>query len=181
MKILCKVLALIFVCALVFSLVACDNKTYQYSEGFVLEEFTDIVKRIEDHRHIHTEDVLPGMTEEEFAPVEQAIHVAIHDGGYTISNNGTEDFIDDDGNHVYITGSISFTASSSAITVFTIPSGYRPKQGVVLWAVASSNFARIQMYSNGQFKVDAVYDQAGNKLTSGTVSWCSIQMDYFVD
>jgi hypothetical protein len=85
------------------------------------------------------------------------------------------------GNHVYITGSISFTASSSAITVFTIPSGYRPKQGVVLWAVASSNFARIQMYSNGQFKVDAVYDQAGNKLTSGTVSWCSIQMDYFVD
>jgi uncharacterized lipoprotein YehR (DUF1307 family) len=103
MKILCKVLALIFVCALVFSLVACDNKTYQYSEEFVLEEFTNIVTKIENHSHVHTEDVLPGMTEEEFEAVGEAIHVAIHDGGdYMISNNGKEYFIDDDGNHIYM-------------------------------------------------------------------------------
>lgn len=120
MKILCKVLALIFVCALVFSLVACDNKTYQYSEEFVLEEFTNIVTKIENHRHIHTEDVLPGMTEEEFAPVEQAIHVAIHDGGeYTIFNNGVEDYIDDDGNHIYVT-EYALTCGPNVVNVIVV-------------------------------------------------------------
>lgn len=101
MKIFFKALALVLVAILAFSMVSCEKQFY--SEEFVLEEFKNIVTKIENHRHIHTEDVLPGMTEEEFAPVEQAIHVAIHDGDYTISNNGTEDFIDDDGNHVYIT------------------------------------------------------------------------------
>ena len=85
------------------------------------------------------------------------------------------------GSRVYITGSVSFTASDSAVTVFTIPEGYRPKQGVVLWAPASSRFARIQMYTNGQFKIDAVYDQSGTKITSGIIEWCSLQMDYFID
>jgi hypothetical protein len=87
----------------VFSLAACGNETYQYSDEFVLEKLDAIVKKIQNHSHVHTEDVLPGMTEEEFEAVGEAIHVAIHDGGdYMISNNGKEYFIDDDGNHIYM-------------------------------------------------------------------------------
>ena len=102
MKIFFKALALVLVAILAFSMVSCEKQFY--SEEFVLEEFKNIVTKIQNHKHIHTEDVLPGMTEEEFAPVEEAIHAAIHDGGeYTIFNNGVEDYIDDDGNHVYVT------------------------------------------------------------------------------
>ena len=103
MKTLFKVFAFVLVCALVLSFVACGSKTYQYSDEFVLDKLDSIVRKINNHSHVHTEDILPGMTEEEFASVEEAIHLAIHDGGdYTLFNNGYEYFIDDDGNHVYV-------------------------------------------------------------------------------
>ena len=87
------------------------------------------------------------------------------------------------GNHVYVTGCISFTPSSSAILVATLPTGYRPKQGVVTYQPATGDhIARVQVYSNGQLKVDFIYKLGGTaRVTSGSISWCSIQLDYFVD
>lgn len=100
MKTICKVLALILIAVLAFSMISCGET--HFSEEFVLEEFDDIVRKIKDHKHVHAALVVPGMTEEEFDSVEHVIHVAIHDGDYTIVHNGTEDFIDDDNMHVYL-------------------------------------------------------------------------------
>lgn len=87
------------------------------------------------------------------------------------------------GNHVYVAGCISFAPSSSAILVTTLPTGYRPRQGVVTYQPATGDhIARVQVYSNGQLKVDFIYKLGGTaRVTSGSIGWCSIQLDYFID
>ena len=112
MKTLFKVLALVLVATLAFSMISCGET--HFSEEYVLEETDDIVRKIKNHSFVHVARDLPGMTEEEFAPVENAIHVAIHDGDYTITHNSTESFTDDDENLVY---KVIYTITSGANSV----------------------------------------------------------------
>lgn len=112
MKTLFKVLALVLVATLAFSMISCGET--HFSEEYVLEETDDIVRKIKNHSFVHVARDLPGMTEEEFAPVENAIHVAIHDGDYTITHNSTESFTDDDENLVY---KVRYTITSGANSV----------------------------------------------------------------
>ena len=114
MKTLCKVLALVLVFAFTFALASCG--TTHYSEEFVQEGLDDIVRKIKNHNHIHTARLLPGMTEDEFAPVEQAIHKAIHDGDYTITYKDVTDYTDDDDNHVYFVTYV-IASGSNSVTV----------------------------------------------------------------
>ncbi|MBQ8344306.1 MAG: hypothetical protein IJY41_03890 [Clostridia bacterium] len=112
MKTLFKVLALVLVATLAFSMISCGET--HFSEEYVLEETDDIVRKIKNHSFVHVARDLPGMTDEEFAPVENAIHVAIHDGDYTIIHNSTESFTDDDENLVY---KVIYTITSGANSV----------------------------------------------------------------
>lgn len=112
MKTLFKVLALVLVATLAFSMISCGET--HFSEEYVLEETDDIVRKIKNHSFVHVARDLPGMTEEEFDPVESAIHVAIHDGDYTITHNSTESSTDDDNNLVYI---VRYTITSGTNSV----------------------------------------------------------------
>ena len=112
MKTFFKVLALVLVATLAFSMISCGET--HFSEEYVLEETDDIVRKIKNHSFVHVARDLPGMTDEEFAPVENAIHVAIHDGDYSIAHNGTESFTDDDENLVY---KVRYTITSGANSV----------------------------------------------------------------
>ena len=114
MKTLFKVLALVLVATLAFSFVACKKEATHFSEEFVLEETDDILRKIKNHSFIHVSRDLPGMSDEEFDSVENAIHVAIHDGDYTITHNSTESFTDDDENLVY---KVRYTITSGANSV----------------------------------------------------------------
>ncbi len=112
MKTLFKVLAVVLVATLAFSMISCGET--HFSEEYVLEETDDIVRKIKNHSFVHVARDLPGMTDEEFAPVENAIHVAIHDGDYTITHNSTESFTDDDENLVY---KVRYTITSGVNSV----------------------------------------------------------------
>ena len=112
MKTFFKVLALVLVATLAFSMISCGET--HFSEEYVLEETDDIVRKIKNHSFVHVARDLPGMTEEEFAPVENAIHVAIHDGDYTITHNSTESSTDDDNNLVY---TVRYTITSGTNSV----------------------------------------------------------------
>ena len=118
MKVLCKALALILIATLALSLAACKDVQH-FSEEFVLEELDDVVRRIKDHKHIHTYDMIPGMTETEFAPVEKAIHNVFHETGeYTITHVKTENFTDDDENNVYVVEYKISEKSDSSLFVY---------------------------------------------------------------
>ena len=88
------------------------------------------------------------------------------------------------GNHVYIRGSVAFTATSASKTLFTLPAGCTPP-GVVykMAATGGTRIARILANSNGTFYCDWIYtlNGSGSQISSGAIGWLDINMDYWVD
>ena len=86
------------------------------------------------------------------------------------------------GNHVFLRGSVSFTASSSGVTIANLPTGcFPPNVFYKLCATGGSRVARIYANSSGVLNCDWVYNLGGTHVTSETIGWMDINMDYFID
>lgn len=88
------------------------------------------------------------------------------------------------GNHVFFKGTISFTASSSSKIIATLPSTLLPPSlSYKTAATGGTRIARIGVNpDSSQMFVDWVYRlDATSAITSGTIAWLDIEMDYWVD
>ncbi len=88
------------------------------------------------------------------------------------------------GNHVFLRGMVSFTASSSQVTLATLPANIRPQNLVYkMVATGGARIGRLVIDStSGNLAVDWVYRlDATSAITSGTINWFDIEMDYFTD
>ena len=88
------------------------------------------------------------------------------------------------GNHVYIRGLIKFTRNSSTQVFATAASGYIPSAWVYKIAcLQGTRYARIGVNpESGQMFIDWVYPANGTSaVTSGSITWLDITMDWFTD
>lgn len=86
------------------------------------------------------------------------------------------------GKHVYIEGAVTFTATTAAKTIATLPAGYRPsriKHKIV--AVTGSAVARIWISAGGVLSVEWIRNLSNGSQVTGTISWVSIEMDFWTD
>jgi len=85
------------------------------------------------------------------------------------------------GKHVFLRGSISFTAAAN-VTIANLPAGfYPPNVFYKMAATGGARIARIEINSSGAFNCDWIYNMGGTQVTSGTIAWLDINMDYFVE
>ena len=101
MKNILRIAALVLVIALTLSLAACKSGP-EYSNELVQGKLEEIVNIIQSNRHLHTDDYIASMSEDEFEPVYEAISQVVKgetDIKYTIVSETTE--TDDDGNEFY--------------------------------------------------------------------------------
>lgn len=96
------------------------------------------------------------------------------------------------GNHVYISGNVSFPAvdydSQGRVLATGIPAAYRPANicyGMGFGENSGNNYKRtfVQFYvnTNGEIKCDkTAVIGAGAALTSN-ISWCDLHLDYWID
>lgn len=85
------------------------------------------------------------------------------------------------GKHVFLRGSISFTAAAN-VTIANLPAGfYPPNVFYKMAATGGARIARIEINSSGVFNCDWIYNMGGTQVTSGTIAWLDINMDYFVE
>ena len=101
MKNILRIAALVLVIALTLSLVACKSGP-EYSNELVQGKLEEVVNIIQSNRHLHTDDYIASMSEDEFEPVYEAISQVVKgetDIKYTIVSETTE--TDDDGNEFY--------------------------------------------------------------------------------
>lgn len=101
MKNILRIAALVLVIALTLSLAACKSGP-EYSNELVQGKLEEVVNIIQSNRHLHTEDYIASMSEDEFEPVYEAISQVVKgetDIKYTIVSETTE--TDDDGNEFY--------------------------------------------------------------------------------
>ena len=101
MKNILRIAALVLVIALTLSLAACKSGP-EYSNELVQGKLEEIVNIIQSNRHLHTDDYIASMSEDEFEPVYEAISQVVKDETdikYTIVSETTE--TDDDGNEFY--------------------------------------------------------------------------------
>jgi hypothetical protein len=86
------------------------------------------------------------------------------------------------GNHVYIRGSVSVTASSSTILIATLPEGFRPSNFFYKTNMSQANCIwRQTIGESGNINCEWIIDTvAGAKKTSGTY-WLELNLDYLTD
>ena len=86
------------------------------------------------------------------------------------------------GNHVYIRGSVSVTASSSTLLLANIPEGFRPSSFFYKTNMAGGNCVwRQTIGETGNINCEWIIDMvAGSKKTSGTI-WLELNIDFLID
>lgn len=102
--------------------------------------------------------------------------------GASQGTNGAVPAIRRIGNHVFVRGSIAFTASSSAsVGLATIPEGFRPAaQHYTIGATGGQTYARFYYTTGGSLGVDWVWNCSGARY-SGSITWSNIDADWFID
>ena len=116
MKNILRVTALVLVIVFVLSFAAC-KKGPEYSVELVQGKLQDVVNIIQRNGHLHTDDYVAGMTEDEFEPVYDAIYEVVEnqsDIEYKLISESTDE--DDDGNLFYIL-KYEIKANGNGVTV----------------------------------------------------------------
>lgn len=87
------------------------------------------------------------------------------------------------GNHVFVRGSVTYTApSSGAFTIATLPEGYRPSAAMYdLMACDDNRIAQNHINTSGGIINDYIVNVSDGSRYSGTINWVDITMDFFVD
>lgn len=89
------------------------------------------------------------------------------------------------GNHVYIRGHVQTPSSwtgTTASTVFTIPSGYRPStRKYVMNAMTGARLARVFIDTNGNLTLEWTRNMSDGSAISGALTWVDIAVDYFIN
>ena len=101
MKNILRATALILVIVLTFALASCNDGP-EYSNELIQGKLEDVVNIIQRDSHLHTEEYIASMTEEEFEPVYKAISQVVKNQEnikYTLVNETVD--TDDDGNKFY--------------------------------------------------------------------------------
>ena len=86
------------------------------------------------------------------------------------------------GNHVFIRGSVNVTAlSSGTVLIGTLPEGFRPNASEYsMQPCGGARIAQIFVNSDGQLKLDCVYDLSSGSPYAGEL-WVQVVIDYHVE
>ncbi|MBQ9744608.1 MAG: hypothetical protein IJW19_05730 [Clostridia bacterium] len=114
-----KAIAIVLLLTMVFTLVACGNNGTEYTDEMAKARLADVVNMIKRGDHIHTEDYVVGMSEEDFEPVAEAIYEVVKDSQYEITHVATTETKDDDKNTAH-NAEFVISANGKSITVITV-------------------------------------------------------------
>ena len=122
MKNICRALLLVLTFVLVLSFASCKEEKTPYTDDLAKAKLTEIVNILQRGEHVHTEDYVYGMTEDEFEPVGKAISDVVgKDNSYEIIHVETTEATDDDSNLVhYAKFTIKLNNKSVNVTVLFV-------------------------------------------------------------
>ena len=84
------------------------------------------------------------------------------------------------GNHVFIMGSVTITPSTSSVTIFTLPEGYRPISNVYkLAAMGGKRIARLYANPSGLFVLEWTVDISDGASYTNS-NWVECSMDFWI-
>lgn len=86
------------------------------------------------------------------------------------------------GKHVYIRGSVGFTAQNTPLELCVLPKDFCPLNNMYKFTATGGNtVARTYYTSGGAIGCDWIIHLLKNNVLTGNVNWYDLHMDYLVD